>query len=542
MRCPHCGFHHLEPKERCLRCRQPMAGGLDTPPEEQSQGLGTGESFTFSRPPEPEAPAPPVEIALTRGSDEDSVLAEDTSASVELVIEREAASEAKEAEDASAADDDGSEVTESAPDLVPAADRTDDTGDEAAPEEREAPAGDESEETDGLSVGPEAQAAEQSADSLAVSALDEVEQALKAVEPAADPAEAEIVAALAQEITPAPTAPAEHEAAGLDAWKEAELLLRAAEARDQEREDDGPAAAEPGEDSASSTGEIDPLILPGDVTAAAVRRFMETEAEATAESDASAEAQTPAAMPAAAESGESSSAPPPESSGASTGPGFTESRLDKFFEQSADDAVAAPPEDDEESQIEIAPRGEDHGPLPLELPLGDAGASSSEHGPAENLRGLRPVRGRRARRAARPGTWLLNLRRAGAGLFDVAVWAALGLLLYKGAVVFNHGTLHGSAGEWLYLVAFPLMIMSGILALVYGSLFGSITGRTPGMMIFGLRLASLDGQKPPLARSFLRTGILILSLVPAGAGLLFALIGDKGALHDRLSGIRVERA
>lgn len=554
-----------------------MTGALETPPEEQSQGLGTGESFTFSKPPAVDAPAgeavsyserdeslaqapdfsgslAPAEIALAPGQDEDSIIGEDTgSGSVELVIEREAPEPAEaQAQPPAAEEADESEVTASAPELRVTAERMDEAGDESeAPGEKEAaPSGEESEDTMGLAERPEASAPEalaleNSASDFESRALDEVEQALKGVEPAApDAAEAEIVAALAREIAPAAAAPAD-EASGLDAWQEAELLLRAAEAADQERETAGPVTADPGQDSASPVGELDPLDIPGEATAAAMRRIMEPEGERTDGSGASVEAEAPTAEAAAPEvEAPSPAAPEPDSSEVSAGASFEESRLDKFFEQSADDvASGCQAEADEESQIEIAPRGvADHGaPLPLELPLGAAGASSGERGNMETGRGIRAVRGRRAKKAARPGAWLMNLRRAGAGLFDVAVWAALGLALYKGAVLANGQALHGSAWEWLSLVAFPLMIMSGILALVYGSLFGSITGRTPGMMIFGLKLAAVDGQKPALARSFVRTGVFILSLVPMGAGLLFALFGDKGALHDRLSGIRVER-
>jgi uncharacterized RDD family membrane protein YckC len=522
MRCPHCGFHNLEPKERCVRCRKPLDGEplIEAAPEESSDGLKTGESFTFTKPPlesKPEKPdqaiysereeslarspdysgsiLPVAELSPESAPDEGSLIPADTeSGSIELTIER----EPEPPESASAPDD------------------------EDAPSETKA---EESEVTVDLSDDDTTSGETKTPD------RSEVEAA-----PAPALSEAEIVAALVEEITPAPL-PASDEESGrgqapldTEVWKEAEELLRAA----------GP---EPEQMTEASSGAVsEPLDLPGDATAAAMRQIMALKGE---QEDGGVEAQEPEPPLPEVESPETS---------ASTG--WEEKKLDKFFEESADEAVAAPPVveeavapapvfEEDDSQIEIKPLAlkppPGHDPHPLELPLADQ--SEPSHPSLPPGKGLRAARSRNRRSPANPVSWLLIIRRAGSGVFDLAVWAALAFFLYKAAVLVNGlNSLHGTAWEWARLVAIPLLIMAGVLALVYGSLFGSIIGRTPGMMIFGLKLSAPDGNRPALSRAFLRTAVFILSVIPMGAGIFISLFAPKGAFHDRLSGIKVEKA
>lgn len=130
-------------------------------------------------------------------------------------------------------------------------------------------------------------------------------------------------------------------------------------------------------------------------------------------------------------------------------------------------------------------------------------------------------------------------RRAAAGMVDLAVWVGLGGLLFRAAAALTGaGPLHGSALEWLTLVALPLLAMTGLLAAVYGALFLLLIGRTPGMALLGLRIA---GAKVSPGSMILRALVLALELLPLGLGLLLCYRGAGLWLHDRASGTRIER-
>lgn len=70
--------------------------------------------------------------------------------------------------------------------------------------------------------------------------------------------------------------------------------------------------------------------------------------------------------------------------------------------------------------------------------------------------------------------------------------------------------------------------------------FWSRAGRTLGMQSWDLRLETMDGQKPDLARASLRFFSALLSWLPLGLGFWWQL-WDKDNLcwHDRLSGTRL---
>jgi uncharacterized RDD family membrane protein YckC len=138
----------------------------------------------------------------------------------------------------------------------------------------------------------------------------------------------------------------------------------------------------------------------------------------------------------------------------------------------------------------------------------------------------------------------LFIRRLGSGMVDVLIWLTMGLGLYKAtALVSGFHSFHGTLAEWIGLVLLPLAFMVIILALVYGGLFGYIAGRTPGMMMFGLRMTDARGRKPALTQAVVRTGLFLALALPLGLGFLVFL---KGSLadnaYDRFTGIRVERA
>jgi uncharacterized RDD family membrane protein YckC len=91
----------------------------------------------------------------------------------------------------------------------------------------------------------------------------------------------------------------------------------------------------------------------------------------------------------------------------------------------------------------------------------------------------------------------------------------------------------------------PLLWLAlfGILALAYSWTFGALGGRTPGLAVAGLRIASVRGGAPTPREALARAA---LSIASAGLGLFgfaFALLDERGqTLHDKMAGTRLERA
>ena len=75
-----------------------------------------------------------------------------------------------------------------------------------------------------------------------------------------------------------------------------------------------------------------------------------------------------------------------------------------------------------------------------------------------------------------------------------------------------------------------------ILGALYQILFLMLGKATPGMKVAHLALRTLDDEDPTRAQRCGRLGALLLSLLPAGLGVLWALFDhDHLSLHDRLS-------
>jgi uncharacterized RDD family membrane protein YckC len=72
--------------------------------------------------------------------------------------------------------------------------------------------------------------------------------------------------------------------------------------------------------------------------------------------------------------------------------------------------------------------------------------------------------------------------------------------------------------------------------LVYHALFLILAEETPGMKCAGLSLCTFDGQIPSREQLRSRLRALLLSLLPVGLGLAWALFDeDHLCWHDRLS-------
>jgi uncharacterized RDD family membrane protein YckC len=75
-----------------------------------------------------------------------------------------------------------------------------------------------------------------------------------------------------------------------------------------------------------------------------------------------------------------------------------------------------------------------------------------------------------------------------------------------------------------------------LIAMVYQTLFLTLADATPGMRVAGISLCTFDGQIPTPAQLRSRLGALLLSVVPMGLGLAWALFDeDHLCWHDRLS-------
>ena len=179
----------------------------------------------------------------------------------------------------------------------------------------------------------------------------------------------------------------------------------------------------------------------------------------------------------------------------------------------------------------------------------DLGAFPGE--PDERVRG----RGRRspdAHEVPDPTTAMENgaaglAPRVIAGVIDTSIMVAV-----HGAVIYLTLRLCGLTFDEIAVV--PPVPMLGFLLLLTGGYFVSFTaagGQTIGKMATGIRV--VPGAEPsrplpdflpvPLGTAVLRALGCLLSVLPAGAGLLPALLSpDHRALHDRLADTRVVKA
>lgn len=550
MKCPYCGFRHLTAQERCARCRKSMDGV----PEEQSN-IGGETSF---------------EITLS-GYEDTGPEASDLSFSLE----------ANEASDTGISDTGTNEVSPaeaaspssaSASDLIPEPENpdpvnkkgmSDDTTvpgklDEPDPVDRAA-----NESDSGIAVdeSSEPSVTEQDPDQEVLSALSDL---IKETPPAQEEEELDdITDVLAEEVSGSEALPilqkvdealnpsqqisADSNPASEEVRDLLDNLNAASVSAEEEEEQHSSPSLQSSviEESASQSDSIEPVHAqeasinrqkPPAMDSAPVMNEPEPEAD-----------QSPAS-PMAMDGQSLEDIVPAEESGLYGGES-EERRLDAFFKTSEERQVTnesegQDPGEDEISIIEIQPVVEtEPGPVSAPRPslMFEDQAPSPE--PAIKSKGFRGIRNRQIKGNNFFKGRELGLRRAGAGLVDFCVWVGFGLMLFKASqFVTGYEAIQGTAGEWALLVVMPLAIMAGILTMVYASLFGSITGQTPGMMLFGLRMAGRNGEKPRLDRVFLKTGIFLVSVLPLGLGLILELRVNSGeGPYDRLLGIRVER-
>lgn len=142
---------------------------------------------------------------------------------------------------------------------------------------------------------------------------------------------------------------------------------------------------------------------------------------------------------------------------------------------------------------------------------------------------------------------------------EQAASAAAGLLPRFLAAVVDGLIVSGLCGAVLYITlalcglrfqqvgALPLAPLGGFLVLLVGGYFILLTaadGQTLGKMAAGVRVAPMaEGQRLTLGHSTIRAAGYLVSVLPAGLGLLPAILhADRRALHDRLAETHVVKA
>lgn len=131
-----------------------------------------------------------------------------------------------------------------------------------------------------------------------------------------------------------------------------------------------------------------------------------------------------------------------------------------------------------------------------------------------------------------------------AGLIDLVILGAI-----DAAVLYFTLKICGfTRGELLLLPIVPLVAFLVLLDGGYFVAFIAAGGQTIGKMAGGIKVVPADGEtawtdRVPLGTAFLRAAATLVSLAPAGAGFLPALLtADRRALHDRLAHTRVVKA
>jgi uncharacterized RDD family membrane protein YckC len=105
-----------------------------------------------------------------------------------------------------------------------------------------------------------------------------------------------------------------------------------------------------------------------------------------------------------------------------------------------------------------------------------------------------------------------------------------------------------SRSELLLLPATPLIAFLALLNGGYFVAFVAAGGQTIGKMAGGIKVVPADSgaswsDRVPVGTSFVRAAAYLVSIAPAGAGLLPALLtADHRAVHDRLAHTRVVKA
>jgi uncharacterized RDD family membrane protein YckC len=94
--------------------------------------------------------------------------------------------------------------------------------------------------------------------------------------------------------------------------------------------------------------------------------------------------------------------------------------------------------------------------------------------------------------------------------------------------------------ETLVDLSIPYFLVIFFLTFGYFTLFHFLAGQTPGKMVAGLRVETVEGEPLAFSQAFLRSVGGLLQVLPAGLGYLLVLMSpDRRGWNDRLAGTRV---
>jgi len=127
--------------------------------------------------------------------------------------------------------------------------------------------------------------------------------------------------------------------------------------------------------------------------------------------------------------------------------------------------------------------------------------------------------------------------RVGAAAIDAALLGTIAGVV----IMFTLRLAELPVAQVLELPAIPMLAFFALIALGYELLFTAAQGQTVGKMVMGLRVVSDDHQEEDRV-SLKQAAVRALSMLPLGAGLVAALVGERQAVHDRLAHTRVVRA
>jgi uncharacterized RDD family membrane protein YckC len=126
--------------------------------------------------------------------------------------------------------------------------------------------------------------------------------------------------------------------------------------------------------------------------------------------------------------------------------------------------------------------------------------------------------------------------RFGAAAIDAALLATIAVVV----VVFTMRLAELPMAQVFDLPAIPMLAFLALIALGYELLFTAAQGQTVGKMMMGLKVVS--DEQPSERVSVRQSAVRALSMLPLGAGLVAALVGQRQAMHDRMAHTRVVRA
>lgn len=127
--------------------------------------------------------------------------------------------------------------------------------------------------------------------------------------------------------------------------------------------------------------------------------------------------------------------------------------------------------------------------------------------------------------------------RCAAAAIDATLLGAIAAVV----VVFTLRLAELPLAQVLELPAIPMLAFFALIALGYELLFTAAHGQTVGKMVMGLKVVS-DDEASEARVSLRQAAVRALSMLPLGAGLVAALVGERQAVHDRLAHTRVVRA